>query len=310
MLRKGEKVVGVMAVIVLGSINADLIATVHHRPIGGETVIASGLTVAPGGKGANQALAARRMGAEVTLLGAVGRDGFAEEALHLLREAGVDLSSVAEVEGVATGVAMILLDANGENSITVVPGANATLAQPQLERLEALLTPRDTLVMQLEIPLQVVRAAVALAKTKGARVLLDPAPAPDMIPSDLIAVDVFMPNRHEAEQILGVPIESVEQAHKAARRLRDAGAGIAVVKLGAEGAVWADAEGVHEQPAMPVQTLDTTGAGDAFAGACAAFLDRGMPFAEAIERAARVAAHSTTRLGAQPSYPTLAEVEA
>jgi len=298
-----------MAVIVLGSINADLIATVHHRPIGGETVIASGLTVAPGGKGANQALAARRMGAEVALLGAVGRDGFAEQALSLLREAGVDLSNVAEVEGVATGVAMILLDAHGENSIAVVPGANATLTQPQLERLEALLTPRDTLVVQLEIPLQLVREAVALAKAKGARVLVDPAPAPDRLPSDLIAVDVFMPNRHEAEQILGVTIENVEQAQEAARRLREAGAGIAVVKLGAEGAVWADAEGRYDQPAILVQTVDTTGAGDAFAGACAAFLDQGLPFADAIEQAARVAALSTIRLGAQPSYPTLAEVE-
>jgi ribokinase len=299
-----------MAVIVLGSINADLIATVQHRPAGGETVIAAGLIVAPGGKGANQALAARRMGADVALLGAVGPDGFAEQALHLLRAAGVDLSGMAEVEGAATGIAMILLDASGENSITVVPGANATVSQPQLQRLEALLTPRDTLAVQLEIPLDTVREAVALAKARGARVLLDPAPAPDTLPPDLIAVDVFVPNRHEAEQILGHPIAGVEQAREAAWQLHQRGARIALVKRGAEGAAWADAQGTHVQPAMPVQAVDTTGAGDAFAGACAALLDRGMPAAAAIELASRAAALSTTRLGAQTSLPWLADVEA
>ncbi len=299
-----------MAVIVLGSINADLIATVQHRPAGGETVIASGLTFAPGGKGANQALAARRMGADVVLLGAVGRDGFAEQALHLLRAADVDLTGVVEVEDVATGIAMILLDASGENSITVVPGANATVAEPQLQRLDALLTPHDTLAVQLEIPLPVVREAVALARAKGARVLLDPAPAPEGFPSDLLAVNVFVPNRHEAGQILGQPIADISQAREAARQLHARGARIAVVKLGAEGVVWADQEGVHTLPATPVVAIDSTGAGDAFAGACAACLDRGMSPVAAIEMAVRAAALATTHLGAQPALPWLADVEA
>jgi ribokinase len=298
-----------MAVIVLGSINADLIAAVHHRPAGGETVIASGLTVAPGGKGANQALAARRLGADVALLGAVGQDGFAEQALHLLREAGVDLSGVIEAEDATTGIAMILLDASGENSITVVSGANHAVGQRQLERLEALLTPRDTLAVQLEIPLPVVQRAVALARAKGTRVILDPAPAPDTFPADLLDVDVFLPNRHEAEQLVGYPIEGIQRAQGAARQLHARGARIAVVKLGGDGVVWASAEGVFAQPAAKVQAVDTTGAGDAFAGACAACLDRGMPIVAAIEMATRAAALATTRIGAQPSLPWLADVE-
>jgi ribokinase len=176
--------------------------------------------------------------------------------------------------------------------------------------LEVLLTARDTLAVQLEIPLTVVREAVALAKGKGARVLLDPAPAPEMLPADLIAVDIFVPNRHEAEQVLGRSIAGVEQAREAARQLHARGARIAVVKLGAEGAVWADAGGAHLQPALQVHAIDTTGAGDAFAGACAALLDRGMPAAAAIELASRAAALSTTRVGAQPSLPWLVDVEA
>lgn len=298
-----------MSVIVLGSINADLVASVPHRPAGGETVLATRFFVAPGGKGANQALAARRMGADVRLLGAVGRDGFAEPALRLLRADGVDLTDVAELDAASTGLGMILLDADGENSITVVPGANHLVAESHLEQLAHVLTARDTLLLQLEIPLATVRAAIALARTAGARVMLDPAPAPTTLPGELIAVDLFVPNRHEAEQLLARRIASDEEARAAAAELHAHGAGIAVVKLGAGGVVWACAEGVFAEPAVPVAAQDTTGAGDVFAGACAAGLDRGMPLAQAIQQAVRAATCSTLLAGAQPSFPWQRDIE-
>lgn len=298
-----------MSVIVLGSINADLIASVPHRPATGETVLATDFLMAPGGKGANHALAARRMGAQVRLLGAVGRDGFAEPALRLLRADGVDLTDVVEVDGVSTGIGMILLDAAGENSITVVPGANHRVAQPQVEALRAVLTARDLLLLQLELPLDTVQAALALAREVGARVLLDPAPVPASLPSALIAADLFVPNRHEAGQILGRPIASVEAAREAAGELLARGAGVAVVKLGAQGVIWASAEGTYAEPATSVAAVDTTGAGDAFAGALAACLDAGQPLAEAIRLAVRAASLSTTRTGAQPSFPWRRDVE-
>jgi ribokinase len=298
-----------MTVIVLGSINADLIATVPHRPAVGETVLATGFLLAAGGKGANHALAARRMGAEVRLLGAVGRDGFAEPALRLLREDGVDLSGVSEEQAATTGLGMILLDASGENSITVVPGANHLVTAPHLARLQRLLTVRDILVLQLEIPLATVQAAVAIARSAGARVVLDPAPAPDALADDLLRVDLLTPNQQEAAQLLGRPIETLDAARDAAAELHARGAALAVVKLGAQGVVWAGADGVFVEPAPAVTAVDTVGAGDVFAGACAACLDRDLPTARAIQLAVRAASLSTTRPGAQPSFPWLRHVE-
>jgi ribokinase len=294
-----------MSIIVLGSINSDLTATVPRLPHAGETLLSSGFKISPGGKGANQAVAARRMGASVAMIGAIGRDSFADVALRFLRADGIDLSGVRQIEEATTGVALIEVDEQGENTIVVVSGANFKVGEQELRRLEKVLTSSDILVLQLEIPLEIVRKAVAVAKAKGASVLLDPAPVPPKMPADLFAVDVFMPNRVEAEAILGRRIADVAQARTAAIELQRRGAQAAIVKLGAQGVVWATAGETFFEPAHRVQAIDATGAGDAFAGALAASLQSGQPMAEAIKQANKYAALSTTRQGAQESFPSV-----
>jgi ribokinase len=292
-----------MSIIVLGSINSDLTATVSRLPHAGETLLSSGFKISPGGKGANQALAARRMGAGVAMIGAVGRDSFADAALRFLREDGVDLSGLRQVEDATTGVALIEVDEKGENTIVVVSGANFKVGEQELRRLERVLTSSDILVLQFEIPMDVVQQAIAVAKDRGASVLLDPAPAPATLPAEVFAVHVFMPNQGEAEAILGRHIASVDQARAAALELAQRGAQTAIVKLGARGVVWASAGETFFEPAHRVRAIDATGAGDAFAGALAACLQKGQPVAEAIKQANKYAALSTTKQGAQESFP-------
>jgi ribokinase len=308
----------IMSVVVFGSINLDLVAKVQHRPQPGETVLAQDFTSTPGGKGANQALAARRMGAAVTLLGAVGKDSFAEPALVLLRQAGVHLDHVGQIAESSTGLAFIHIDEQGENSITVVSGANYQVGAAALKNLEQILTKNDILVMQLEIPLEIVLRAIAIAHQKGAVILIDPAPGQSTIPTDLLKVDIITPNRGEAEMILKTRIDTREQATAAAQQFHQMGTRIGMVKLGAEGVVWTTAQGSNFQAAHKVQAIDSTGAGDAFAGALAALIDEErqqgknidtLDLTAAIQQASIFAALSTTRTGAQQSFPKRDEVE-
>lgn len=307
-----------MSVVVLGSINLDLVIKVQHRPQAGETLLARGFTSTPGGKGANQALAARRMGADVTLLGAVGQDSFAEPALTLLRQAGVNLDHIVQLAESSTGLAFIHIDEQGENSITVVSGANYQLGTAALKSLEQILTKNDILVMQLEIPLEIILQALDIAHQKGAAILIDPAPGQSAIPSELLQADIITPNRGEAEMILKTRIDTIEQATAAARQFHQMGTGVAIVKLGAAGVVWVTAKGINFQAAHQVHTIDSTGAGDAFAGALAALIDKErqqgkniqqIELTHAMRQASIFAALSTTRSGAQQSFPTRAEVE-
>lgn len=307
-----------MGVVVFGSINLDLAIKVAHRPQPGETVLGRDFTSTPGGKGANQALAARRMGASVTLLGAVGADSFAEPALSLLQQAGVHLEQVAHLKESSTGLAFIHIDEQGENSITVVSGANFHVGVAALKTLEQILTKKDILVMQLEIPLEIVLQAIEIAHQKGAAILVDPAPGQSSIPAQLLQVDIITPNRGEAEMILNTRIDTREQATAAARQLHQMGARIAVVKLGSAGVVWTTAEASSFQAAHKVRTLDSTGAGDAFAGALAALIDaerqqgkeiQQINLAQAMRQASIFAALSTTRPGAQQSFPHRSDIE-
>ena len=307
-----------MSVVVFGSINLDLVVKVAHRPQPGETVLGRDFSSTPGGKGANQALAARRMGASVTLLGAVGDDAFAEPALSLLRQAGVHLEQVAYLKESSTGLAFIHIDEQGENSITVVSGANFQVGAAALKSLEQILTEKDILVMQLEIPLEIVLQASEIARQKGATILIDPAPGQSAIPAELLQVDIITPNRGEAEMILNTRIDTREQATAAAHQLNQIGARIGVVKLGAAGVVWTTAKESHFQAAHKVRTLDSTGAGDAFAGALAALIDaerqhgkeiQDIEIAQAMRQASIFAALSTTRPGAQQSFPNRADIE-
>lgn len=298
-----------MAVVVLGSINLDLIARIAKVPLAGETGLAKGMTTSPGGKGANQALAARRMGAETTLLGMIGEDAFAMQALKFLRQEGVDLSHISVSREEPTGLAMIVVEDSGQNAITVVPGANHAVGQDVLTDLERILTSRDILVLQLEIPLDIVESAIRLAGQIKSKVLLDPAPALQNLPKSLYRVNMMTPNQFEAETILGLSITDVRSAKAAARQLRSRGTEVAIIKLGEQGVVWATSRGIFYLPGESVEAVDTVGAGDAFAGALAARLDAGDGLAEAIRMANRAAGLSTTKRGAQPSFPTLREVQ-
>ncbi|MBX5467582.1 MAG: ribokinase [Firmicutes bacterium] len=297
-----------MAVVVLGSINVDVIADVDRFPSPGETRPATQLAWMPGGKGANQALAARRMGARVVLVGSVGADALAPQALTHLEREGVDLTYVVETRRWGTGLALIAVDRTGENTIILYAGANQATGEHALASLDHVLRPRDILLVQSEIALAVVAEAVLLAQRRGAITIWDPAPALPDPPPVLLRADVVVPNQKEAEVLTGLAIHDLKAAKHAARRLVENGAGMAVVKLGKEGLVWAEAGGVFYLPAEPVEAVDTVGAGDMFAGALAALRAEGMEWHEAIRWANRAAGLSTTRRGAQPSFPRREEV--
>lgn len=297
-----------MAVVVLGSINLDLILQVDRFPQAGETKFAQGLTVSPGGKGANQALAARRMGAPTILLGSVGEDPFARQALTYLQQDGVDLTHVLTTRQWSTGLAFITVNALGENTILLHAGANQATGDHALAALDRLLRPSDVLLMQSEVALAVVAEAAMLARRRGATVIWDPAPAVANPPPVLFQVDAVVPNRGEAEVLTDVAVRDIKSAKSAACRLVERGAGLAVVKLGGEGLVWAEEGQVQYCPPEPVQAIDTVGAGDMFAGALAALRAEGMAWKEAIPWANRAAGLSTTRRGAQPAFPRREEV--
>ena len=266
-------------VIVFGSVNLDLVARVDAIPRPGETLLGKSLITVPGGKGANQALAARNAGAQVAMFGAVGRDAFADAALANLARSGVDLAGVARVEA-PTGVALINVDANGENAITVVAGANASASASQVS--DGALTSSNTLLMQLEVPIHEVAALARRARPRGARVVLNGAPGAPL-PADLLdAVDFLVVNEHEH-----------------AVCLRGRTAANVVRTLGARGARL-DYQGSRYDAAPPtVEVVDTTGAGDALCGAFAAALDRGLSPPEALREGVRAGALACTHAGAQ-----------
>ncbi len=274
--------------VVLGSANADLVVAVARRPAGGETVLGSDTRVLPGGKGANTAVAAGRLGARVAFLGAVGRDQYGELLLGSLREAGVRVDRVRVVDG-PTGIAYIAVTPDGENSIVVSPGANAALAADDVDLGSA-----AVLVASLEVPLPVVEHAVALAAKTGVRAVLNLSPVAALSPQTLAALDPLVVNEHEARALGGDPLAL--------------GVRSAVVTLGARGALVITPAGSVEVPAPQVTPVDTTGAGDAFTGALAAGLAAGDDLVSAARRAVRVAAYSVTRAGAQPSYPAWADL--
>ncbi|MEO8753977.1 MAG: ribokinase [Casimicrobiaceae bacterium] len=284
-------------VIVFGSINLDLVARVERIPAPGQTLSATAFAMAPGGKGANQALAARRAGAEVALFGAVGRDTFAAAALANLVAAGVRLDGIMPVDG-ATGIALINVDDRGENAITVVPGANHLARAAQVP--DALLARGNTLLMQLEVPIAEVEALAARAHRAGARVVLNAAPAMHLSPALLCDVDVLIVNEHEASSFAmnwAIPADPMTFFAYAGEQFGLA----AVLTLGPRGALTVlDGQPVRAEPAR-VEVLDTTGAGDALAGALAAALDRGVALQGALAEGVSAGAYACTHHGAQPS---------
>ncbi len=300
------------SILVIGSVNMDLVVRSPHMPAPGETVLGKGWAISPGGKGANQAVAAARLGAQCTFVGRVGDDGFGQQLLAGLKAEGVDCSHVLVTKDVPTGVAMIIVDAKGENAIVVAGGANQCVAPDDIFPCKDLFTAASVVLLQLELPLPTVRAAIDLARRHRCKVILDPAPAQRPLDEALLRVDVICPNGLEAETITGQGQVPDERAAKTlASDLIARGAKAAVVKLGARGSVVVTADGhFYTVPAYKVSVVDTTAAGDAFAGALAVALGRGEHIRQAARFANAAGALACTKFGAQSAMPTTAEVAA
>ena len=290
-------------VAVVGSLNLDLVVRVPRLPGPGETVAGDDVFRNPGGKGANQAVAAARLGRRVAMVGRVGDDDAGRQLLASLADAAVDTAQVEALAGVPSGTALITVSADGENQIVISPGANARLTPDDVAAAGAALDAAAVTLLQLEVPLDAVAAA---ARAAGGRVVLTPAPARALPDGLLGAVDVLVPNRVELAQLTGEPVpETVEEAVALAGRLP---ARAVVVTLGADGALVVEGDQASHVPAVPVRAVDTTAAGDAFCGGLADALATGASLEDAARRAARVAAAACRRPGAQASLPTSTEL--
>lgn len=290
-------------VIVVGSSNTDMIVRADRLPSPGETVLGGDLVMAPGGKGANQAVAAARVGADVTFVARVGRDSFGEATLENLRHEGIDTRFVIQDADAPSGVALIIVGPGGQNIIAVAPGANSRLTPSDVHAAKAAFVGTRVVLLQLETPMETVIAAAKAGRAAGATVILNPAPA-QSLPDELYStIDILTPNEPEAALLSG---QTSPEA--AAHTLLQRGMNTVIVTLGEVGVLIASPEGVRRAPGFKVKAVDTTAAGDAFNGGLAAALARGELLEPAVRYAQAVAAISVTRLGAQPSLPTGTEV--
>jgi ribokinase len=296
-------------VLVVGSSNTDMTIRVAHIPGPGETVLGGSFSMALGGKGANQAVAAARAGGRVTFVARVGADVFGAQALRGFAADGIDTRFVIKDARAPSGVALINVDANGENCISVASGANALLSPEDIRKADAAFEGADIVLLQLETPDETVREAAAAARARGIPVILNPAPARVLDGRLLEAVAVLTPNEFEAGLLAGLAVDGAEAAAEAARILRGRGPGLVVVTMGERG-IYASGRGFEgPMPAFPVRAVDTTAAGDVFSGALAVGLAERRPIASALRFAMAAAALSVTKSGAQPSAPPRAEIE-
>ena len=291
-------------IVTLGGINMDLVTFGDRLPADGETVVGSRFITYAGGKGANQAVAAARMGARSAMVGRVGDDIFGPQLIEILRSAGVDADAVGTTGGVSSGIAVINVGESGQNRIVQVLGANDSCGEAEYVAAGALLTAAEVLMLQLEVSLDLSLRLAQRAAAQGVRVVLDPGPVRP-IPGDFFQyVSVITPNETEAEALVGYPITDVDTARKAAGALLDRGMGAAIIKLGARGACWADRNGSGHVPPFPVDAVDTVAAGDAFNGAMATALSEGHPLEEAVRWGCAAGALAVKQVGAQDSMPT------
>jgi ribokinase len=297
-------------VCVVGSSNIDLISKVPRLPVLGETMIGHSFHLGYGGKGANQAVMAAKLGAQVTMVTKVGRDVFGEDTLKNYRAQGIDTTWVLFDETRASGVAPIFVNDNAQNFIVIIPGANDGLSPADVQAARAVILAADLLVCQLEVPIETTLEAFRVAKSGNVRTILNPAPAA-ALPDELLQLaDICAPNETETELLTGMPVKTLWEAESAARNLMSRGPKTVILTLGERGTLLVSPNLVEHIPALRVDAVDPTGAGDAFIGSLATYLGAGLPMSTAIRRANAVAALSVTRIGTQISFPQRAEADA
>ena len=297
-------------ICVVGSSMIDLISKVPRLPKLGETMVGHSFHMGYGGKGANQAVMAAKLGAQVTMVNKVGRDVFGEGTLKNYQEQGIDTAHVMFDDSRFSGVAPIFVDENAQNFVVIVPGANSGLSPADVQSARQVILDSDILICQLEIPMETTLEALRVAKSGNVRTILNPAPAAS-IPDELLQLaDIFAPNETETELLTDMPVGTLGEAEAAARKLLSRGPRTVILTLGERGALLVDRDTVENVPAVKVDAMDPTGAGDAFVGSLAVYLGEGLPMQDAIRRANAVAALSVMRIGTQVSFPKRAEADA
>ena len=289
-------------IAVVGSANIDLTTFADRFPKPGETIFGNKFDLGFGGKGANQAVAARLCGAEVFMVARVGSDLFGPATIENFRKQGIDPTHVKQIEGLSSGVAPIFVEPNGQNRILVVKGANDALKAADVDAAAETLKSADCIVLQFEIPIETVYYTIDFARKHGIRCILNPAPAQPVDLNALKDLDYFVPNESEAETITGGPVKNVDDARKCAAKLVASGIRRVIITLGANGSLLASRDGSEHVPPFPVNAIDSTGAGDAFIGSFAVFLGEGVPEKDAVRRANLYAGLSTTGVGTQKSF--------
>jgi len=297
-------------IAVVGSANIDLTTFTAQFPKPGETIFGQKFDLGFGGKGANQAVAARLCGADVFMVARVGSDLFGPATIENFKKLGIDATHVKQVEGLSSGVAPIFVDPSGQNRILVVKGANDAIKAADVDAAAETLKKADCIVLQFEIPLETVYYTVSFAKKHGIRCILNPAPGQSVDMQALQGLDYFVPNESEAATITGMPVRNLDDAKKCAEKLVTGGIGRVILTLGANGSLLAGREGMEHLPAFPVKAIDSTGAGDAFIGSFAVFLAEGLAEREAVRRANLYAGLSTTGVGTQKSFYERARFDA
>ena len=296
-------------IVALGGMNMALIGTATRLPQPGETLRGERFYTAPGGKGATQAVAAARLGANVKMVGRVGKDMFGPRLLDALKSDGIDVTGVAEDPDHPSGVGMIVLNAERQNHVLAIYGANLRCNEDQLAAVEAALDGADVLLLQMELPFPLSMAAAKTAQSQGVTTMLDPAPASDIPPDAFRHVDIITPNQTEAEYHTAIRVDDTPSAQEAAEALLEKGVGTAIVKLAEQGVYWASREASGYVPAYEVEVVDTISAGDAFSGALAVALGEGRSMEEAIRYGAAAGALAVTKRGVQTAMPTRTEVD-
>lgn len=297
-------------IVVIGSLNMDVVLETPRMPQIGETIAGSNISFVPGGKGANQAYAIGKLGGDVAMIGAVGADSSGEALLSNLQSAGVKTEGIEVIDGVPTGQAYIMVDENGDNSIILIAGTNGKVTKEIIKNHMDIIEVCDIIVMQMEIPVEVICYVKTLAKQLGKTVILDPAPAKVDFPDELWKdVDYIKPNETELGILTHQIIDSVESAKEGAEKMLEKGVKHVLVSLGSEGCLFVTREETHFYPAHKVKAVDTTAAGDSFTAAFALAISQGKTHEEAIAFGQKVAAIVVTRKGAQTSIPTMGEIE-